>query len=55
MPPRLIERETVSSSAFAPCPMRLGLEELARQRDRSLNAELRCALGFFIRAVNAQA
>ena len=55
MPPRLIERETVPSSAFAPCPMRVSHEELARQHDRSLNAELRCALGLYVPAAEGPA
>jgi hypothetical protein len=55
MAPTLIEGETVPGSAFAPCSMSLGREELARQHDRSLNAELRCALGLYIPAANGQA
>jgi hypothetical protein len=50
MAPNLTERETVPASAFVPCPMRVGLEQLARQRNGSLSAELRRALGFYIRA-----
>jgi hypothetical protein len=55
MIPTLIERERVPSSAFARCPMRVGLEELAREHDRSLNAELRCALGLYVPAADGRA
>ena len=55
MAPKLIERETVPSSAFARCPMSRGLEELARQHDRSLDANVRCALGLYVPAADGRA
>jgi hypothetical protein len=42
--------EAVPISAVVPRQLRLDLQELARRHDRSLSAELRRALGLYVRA-----